>query len=48
MLRAMTLQLLATVRVAEGWTSGNALGALFLLTIIGVAVVVALRVTLRR
>jgi hypothetical protein len=44
---SLPLQLLVSVRVAEGWTSGNALGALFLLTVV-LAAVVALRVIRRR
>jgi hypothetical protein len=44
----MASQLLATVRVAEGWTSGNLLGGLILLTVVVVAMAVAFRVTPRR
>jgi hypothetical protein len=42
------LAMLAAVRLAEGWTAGNVLGALFLLGLAVVLGVWALLVTLRR
>jgi hypothetical protein len=42
------LAMLAAVRLAEGWTAGNVLGALFLVSLAAVLGAWALLVTLRR
>jgi hypothetical protein len=47
-MQAMAAQALALVRVAEGWSVANVLGALLLGTFVLVAVVAAISVTLRQ
>ncbi len=44
----MPLQLMATVRIAEGWSPGTVLSALFLVVVVATVVAAAFRVTHRR